>query len=102
MQSQSRLPRLATQLDDLTPHMPGLGEIQQREQTMAGFTTTTREPSLQEMLADPIVQTVMARDGVTKQDVEVLIKTVRDRMASKQMEEHEIGHWESGTITFNG
>ena len=36
---------------------------------MAGFTTTTRELSLQEMLADPIVQTVMAHDGVTKQDV---------------------------------
>lgn len=27
---------------------------------MAGFTTTTRELSLQEMLADPIVQTVRA------------------------------------------
>ncbi len=69
---------------------------------MAGFTTTTRELSLQEMLADPIVQTVMARDGVTKQDVEALIETVRDRMAGRQMEEHETGHWESGTITFNG
>ena len=58
---------------------------------MTGFTTTTRELSLQEMLTDPIVETVMARDGVTKQDVEVLIETVRDRMAGRQMAEHETG-----------
>ena len=32
-----------------------------------------RELSLPEMLADPIVQTVMARDGVTKQNLEGLI-----------------------------
>ena len=69
---------------------------------MAGFTTTTRELSLQEMLADPIVQTVMARDGVTKQDVEGLIETVRDRMAGRQMAAHETGHHESDTITVNG
>jgi hypothetical protein len=43
--------------------------MQRREQTVAGFTTTTRDLSLQEMLADAIGQTVMARDGVTKQDV---------------------------------
>jgi hypothetical protein len=60
--------------------MPGIGEMQRREQTMDGFTTTTRELTLQEMLADPIVQTVMARDGVTKQDVEGLIETVRERV----------------------
>ncbi len=58
---------------------------------MTGFTTTTSELSLQEILADPIVQTVMARDGVTKQDVEALIETVRDRMAGRQMAEHETG-----------
>ncbi|MFQ5776214.1 MAG: hypothetical protein ACE5GS_16985 [Kiloniellaceae bacterium] len=67
---------------------------------MAGFTTTTRELSLQEMLADPIVQTVMARDRVTKQDVEALIETVRDRMAARRMEEHETGRYESGAIAF--
>ena len=82
--------------------MPELGEMQQREQTMAGFTRTTREFSLQEMLADPIVRTMMARDGVTKQDVEGLIGAVRDRMAGRQMEEHETGRHESGAIAFEG
>ena len=67
---------------------------------MAGFTTTIRVLSLQEMLADPIVQTVMARDGVTKHDVEALIETVRDRMAVRQMGEHETGRHESATIAF--
>ena len=68
---------------------------------MTGFTTTTRELSLQEMLADPIVQTVMARDGVTKQDVEDLIVVVRDRMAGRQMEDHETSRHESGTSTLD-
>jgi hypothetical protein len=54
------------------------------------------------MLADPIVQTVMARDGVTKQDVEGLVGAMRDRMAAKQMEDHEIGRHESGTVAVNG
>lgn len=61
---------------------------------------TDRELSLPEMLADPIVQTVMARDGVTKQDVEALIETVRERMAGRQMEKHETGRHESGAIGF--
>ena len=52
------------------------------------------------MLADPIVQTVMAHDGVTKQDVEDLIVAVRDRMAGRQMAEHETGRHESGAIAF--
>ena len=60
-----------------------------------------RELSLAEMLADPIVQTVMARDGVTKQDVEGLIMAVRDRMAGRQMEDHETGRHESGTSTLD-
>jgi hypothetical protein len=50
-----------------------------------------RELSLPEMLADPIVQAVMARDGVTKQDVEGLIGAVRGRMAGRQMDQHETG-----------
>jgi hypothetical protein len=89
-------------MDVWTRHMSGPGEMQRREKTMAGFTTTSRELSLHEMLADPIVQTVMARDGVTKQDVEALIETVRDKMAGRQMEEHESGHQESGPIAFEG
>ncbi len=60
-----------------------------------------RELSLPEMLADPIVQMVMARDGVTKQDVEGLIGAVRDRMAGRQMAEHETSRHESGTSTLD-
>ena len=60
-----------------------------------------RELSLPEMLADPIVQMVMARDGVTKQDVEGLFVAVRDRMAGRQMEEHESDRHESGTSTLD-
>lgn len=61
-----------------------------------------RELSLPEMLADPIVRAVMVRDGVTKQDMEGLIGAVRDRMAVRQMEDHEAGRWESGSIAFEG
>ncbi len=60
-----------------------------------------RELSLPEMLADPIVQTVMARDGVTKQDVEGLIVAVRDRMTGRHMEDHETNRHESGTSTLD-
>jgi len=48
--------------------------MQKGEQTMAGFTTTDGELSLQEMLADPVVQTMMDLDGVTKQDVIDLLR----------------------------
>jgi hypothetical protein len=73
-------------MDVLTRHMSGLGKMQRREKIMTGFTTTSRELSLHEMLADPIVQTVMARDGVTKQDVEALIETVRDKLVGRPAE----------------
>jgi hypothetical protein len=64
--------------------------------------TPNRALSLSEMLADPIVRAVMARDGVTEQDVEGLIGAVRDRRAAWQMEEHETGHHEIGTLAFEG
>jgi hypothetical protein len=67
---------------------------------MTGLTTTTTAPSLQEMLADPIVQAVMIRDGVTKEDVTGVLATVRARMAVRQMEEHETGRHESTPIDF--
>lgn len=47
---------------------------------MSDTTITSRELSLHEMLADPIVQTIMARDGVTRQQVEGLIEAVRDKL----------------------
>ncbi len=42
--------------------------------------TRDRELSLPEMFADPIVQTVMARDGVTKADLESLIAAVVNKL----------------------
>lgn len=63
---------------------------------MADFTTTTGELSLKEMLADPIVQTIMAHDGVTIQDVEVLIETVRNERASRRMAEYRAGRRDCG------
>ena len=46
---------------------------------MANFTMMSRELSLHEMLTDPIVQTMMARDGVKKEDVESLFAALRER-----------------------
>jgi len=42
------------------------------------------EPSLSEMLADPIVQTIMARDGVASDEMAALIGTIRSRLAGKR------------------
>jgi hypothetical protein len=42
------------------------------------------EPSLSEMLADPIIQTIMARDGVAGDEMAALINTVRSRLAGKR------------------
>ncbi len=44
------------------------------------------EPSIPEMLADPIVQAVMARDGVTQREVEGLINTARRKFARMRIE----------------
>lgn len=41
---------------------------------MANQALPKRELSLSEMLADPIVQAVMGRDGVTRQNVEDVIE----------------------------
>lgn len=45
-----------------------------------------RELSLAEMLVDPIVQEVLAHDGVAKEDVERLISAVRAKRASRRTE----------------
>lgn len=66
--------------------------MQKGEQTMAGFATTDGELSLQEMFADPIVQTMMDLDGVTKEDVIDLLRAMRERMASRAGEYHKTGH----------
>lgn len=43
-----------------------------------------RELSIAEMLADPIVRAVMARDGVTDRDVEHLVNAVRAQKVAPQ------------------
>lgn len=45
-----------------------------------------REFSLSGMLSDPIIQAVMACDGVTKDEVEGLILALRHRLAASQTE----------------
>ena len=48
-----------------------------------------RELSLPEMLADPIVQAVMARDGVTREEVEGLIGAIRRKPARTEHHQNE-------------
>lgn len=55
---------------------------------MTDFTIVSKELSLHEMLADPIVQKVMARDGVTAQQVEGIIGAVQHRLADRQLQNH--------------
>lgn len=50
---------------------------------MANVNVPSKQLSLQEMLADPIVRIVMARDGVTEADVNALVVAVRGRRARK-------------------
>lgn len=64
--------------------------------------TTDRELTLPEMLADPIVRLVMARDGVETQDVEAMIKDLHDRMAGRQMERRDACRQERSTISGDG
>ena len=45
--------------------------------------TSRTEPSLAEVLADPIVRTVMVRDGVTKEEIDGLIQAVRDKLVGR-------------------
>lgn len=64
--------------------------------------TVDKELSLAEMLADPIVIAVMARDGVTRQDMEGMIVSVRDRLAGRRSEDHDIGTRSFDTVAFGG
>jgi hypothetical protein len=60
--------------------------------------TPDRELSLAEMLADPIVQTVMTRDGVTTEEMEGLIGAVRDRLAGRRVASHQTGRLAPGAV----
>lgn len=43
------------------------------------------EPRIRDVLADPIVLAIMAGDGTTKGEVEILISTVRRRLAKARL-----------------
>jgi len=49
------------------------------------------ELSFKEMLSDPIVQTVMARDGITRRDLEDMIEAAREGKGTRRMRENEMG-----------
>ena len=39
-----------------------------------------QQPSLAEMLADPVIQSVMRRDGVEAPDIQRLISTMKEKL----------------------
>ena len=70
---------------------------------MACLTTIDEELSLQEMLADPIVQTMMENDGVTKENVTGILRAMRERIASRAAKPNNIigaqNAWRTPTST---
>ncbi|MEQ8504907.1 MAG: hypothetical protein RIB80_06235 [Rhodospirillales bacterium] len=44
-----------------------------------------REPQLDDMLSDPVVRLVMARDGVTLDDMRDVVSSARSRLLFRQM-----------------
>jgi hypothetical protein len=44
------------------------------------------EPSLPEIFAEPIIQAVMARAGITKVEMEGLLGTVRGRLERRRLD----------------
>ena len=44
-----------------------------------------REPRLDDVLADPVVRLVMARDGVTLDDMRDVVSSARARLLSRRM-----------------
>lgn len=62
---------------------------------MTNSTGTGNEISLSEMFADPIVQTVMERDGVTVRELEDLVTILRIKWHAEERNEHGIGLFKS-------
>lgn len=52
---------------------------------MDTYADARNEPSLREILDDPIVKSIMARDNVTRADLERLIETYRGNRAADRM-----------------
>lgn len=53
-----------------------------------GSTSMEREPTLSEMLDDPLVRLVMARDGVRPDEVRTLIAATAARLAARSAAAH--------------
>ena len=49
--------------------------------------TTCREPTLTDILADPIVEALMRADGVNAYEVATIISRVSDRRSGEQLRE---------------
>jgi hypothetical protein len=49
------------------------------------YLSPRREPQLDEVLADPVVHMVMARDGVTLADMRDVVSNARSRLLFRQM-----------------
>lgn len=47
---------------------------------MDGWLRPGAEVSLREMLDDPIVHLLMARDGVSREEIETLVRSLRQRL----------------------
>jgi hypothetical protein len=43
------------------------------------------EPSIKELLDDPVIEAIMARDGVRRKELELLICEMRDRLATREL-----------------
>jgi len=43
------------------------------------------EPSIKELLDDPVIEAVMARDGVRRNELEHLICEMRQRLATREL-----------------
>jgi len=69
---------------------------------MAIDATRYRELSLPEMLADPMVQTVMARDGVTKAELESLISVVKSKLGGGRLASRHTGRQGPGAAALAG
>ena len=69
---------------------------------MTDFTTASAELSLQEMLAEAMVETRVAREGVTRQEVEGRMEAMREGTAGRRVAGHETGRHGFSPLAFEG
>ncbi len=71
------------------------------DEAMQDYAVSGTEPTLSELLDDPILHLLMARDAITRGDLELLIERVRrDRLALRPATGH--GHARPNTIRSGG